>query len=229
MNEPSGKIFVDMGRMSTSEKSVEPPIDVDHLKDNPFLGRDVARAEEMAKERQKKMSPAGALGLPPLLDERRLKFGITDGAFKRQPLYDRVFLYQIPEFATPDGKFSDGSLIDVPGNVLDKMTQAAPRGILVAVGLAAFDTLGSNGVQLGDVVEFVRMTPWQIAVDKIAGKEESLLVMRAGDLVTSVDLSERLRSGECSMKYLPETRQHVLVDKTGDQWLPGVPFIAAEY
>jgi len=185
-------------------------------------------AARRAEERRARMSPPGALGLPPLLEARRLEYGIVDAVFQRQPLYDRIILYQFDPFMSSDGKLQ-GSELYVPDAIQDKEQKSASSGILCGWGPSAQETMASNGVQLGDKVELVRMTPWSIRVDYFASAWEWVLIMRAGDLVTSVDLADRLRKGECKIAYNEDAGRVHVTNPDGERWVPEVPKIAGEY
>lgn len=145
------------------------------------------------------MSPPGALGLPPLLDRRRLEFGIPDAAFTRQALFDRVLVYQLPPEEFERGTFGDTKIL-APDVTRDREHREAPRGLLVSAGLQALDELRSNGVDLGHVITFLRVAPWRIRIGIIGAQQFDLLVMQSADIVASADLQEALRSGEIEIE-----------------------------
>jgi hypothetical protein len=138
------------------------------------------------------VSPAGALGLDPHLDARRLEWGITDAAFAVQAAFDRVLVWQIPVYR--DG-FAEGGKIFIPQTAQDRAQQEAPRGILVSAGLAARDQLESHGILLGDVVTLLRLAPFRLPCEMVGGRRLYLLVLSAGDIVGSEDTATRLRNG----------------------------------
>jgi hypothetical protein len=184
-----------------------------------------AREREQAERRsavmRKRMSPPGALGLPKLLDERRLEYGITDGAFSRQAVFDRVFLWQIP--MQKGDKFESDSLIHMPESVQQREKSRAPQGIIVSAGLRALDQLRSHGVDLGHKILFCHAAPYHIRYDSVLGLEQHLIIVLAGDIIGSEDLATNLRTRQ--VRCLPRRLEnnsvdHVFIDERGDAWLP---------
>lgn len=158
-------------------------------------GNERIREEALSFDREirKRMSPAGALGLPELLDQRRLEYGITDGAFAGAVLFDRVYVFQISDSDHEGGFFGKDSRIVTPDQTRDRLKHEAPRGILIGAGLRALDILRSHGVDLGHIVHFINSQPWRLYVDMIAGKRIPVLPMNAGDILDSEDLARELR------------------------------------
>lgn len=137
------------------------------------------------------MSPPGSLGLPPLLEKKRLEFGITDGAFDVQCLFERVYIHQVDVIK---GNVTAGG-ITLPDTVKDRSTREASRGIIVSAGLRALDILRSNGVDLGHTIQMIRNAPWRIQVDNVGGRDKHLIVLNAGDCLGSYELAEAKRKG----------------------------------
>lgn len=180
------------------------------------------KVEELSREervRQNLMSPKGALGLPPLLDARRLEWRITDGAFALSPLYDRVYLHQIP--MQIGGK---KGAIHLPDTVRKKEHRSCPRGVLIAAGALALDSIRSNGVDLGHIVRFIHVNPWRLIVDYAEGFEPEVLVMTAGSLTGSEDLADALRSGAVKVE-MGSDGKHRYVAKDGTTWDPTLPWV----
>lgn len=203
------------------------PINIDHLHEG-FTASRAAAAEHSATERRKKMSPAGALGLPPLLDQRRLEIGITDGYFRMKMSFSNISLYQLPPFMHGE-LVSKDSMILVPETAAERERLQAPRGVLLDAGLSAMDVLTTNGYMLGDIVYFVRMSPWEVSVDIVAGREERMVVMPVGSLVSSEDLARRLQAGEVKVVYDEHDHEHQIHDtETGRMWVPRKPKTAPE-
>ncbi|MDX2253283.1 MAG: hypothetical protein NW202_13440 [Nitrospira sp.] len=181
------------------------------------------------------MAPKGSLGLPPLLDARRLKYGIPNGAFKQHMAFDWVMLWQIPSFEADDGTYGDTGLY-LPDTGRAKKAEEAPRAILVSAGIAALDNLRSNGIDLGHIVGFVKHAPFRKPVELLRGHELYAIICRDGDLVDSEDLAEAVTRGEVSIQRqsFPQpngsvVEKHVFIDKGGKQWEPKIPWIADDY
>jgi hypothetical protein len=158
----------------------------------------IAKIEAADEQVRKKMSRRGELGLPPLLDQRRLEFGITDGAFDVQASFDHILVFQLPEKSVENGTYGDTSII-VPENAKDNRKKSAPRGVIVSAGLKALDELRSNGMELGDIAMFNQISPWRIETDLIGGRWHYLLVLHTGHIIGSEDTTKRLRSGELKL------------------------------
>lgn len=164
-----------------------------NLKD-PDAARKAAELEERNRARAEHMSPPGALGLPFLLERRRLDYRITDGAFHCALISDRVWVKQIPEWST--GTAGRKSPIVLPDATRDKEFRETPMGILVAAGPKALDELRSNGVDLGHRVRFIKDAVFRTRVDRINGRDEWVLVLNAGDIIGSEDLQAQYLSGK---------------------------------
>lgn len=67
----------------------------------------VSSLQRLSDSIRARMSPKGELGIPELLDERRLEHGIPDGAFSMECLFDRILVFQIGDSAS--GKFGGDS------------------------------------------------------------------------------------------------------------------------
>jgi hypothetical protein len=190
------------------------------------------KVEEAEQELRGKMSPPGALGLPPLLDQRRLERGICDAAFKYQAAFDRILVSQYDEEAQRDTYLEGGKIIKT-SVAKQRDTMQAPRGVIISAGLRALDNLRSNGIDLGHQITFVRVAPYRITVDWIAGVEMSLLVLRDGDVIASLDTMEALRVGKASVQSKDVAdqngnviTQHFYVDGDGKSWAPQIPWVA---
>lgn len=184
------------------------------------------------EERKKHMSPPGALGLSPLLEERRIQFGLTDAAFTRSAmLYDKVSIWQIADHQ--EETYIKGGVIVKPDQADDRLTRECPRGILVGAGLRALDILLSNGVELGHIVYFISSAPWRLELEHIAGTRPRILVMNAGDILSSEDLARKLIGGECAVEGRGApgiAPTHMIVDKrTGHFWDPIQPWIPEDH
>jgi co-chaperonin GroES (HSP10) len=168
------------------------------------------------KERKKLMSDD--LFLPPLLEERRQEFGITDGAFALAPFDDRILLYQVSRHK--DETHTGTSILMAP-TTREREEKQTPQGIVVAAGAKALDSLRCNGIDLGHMVMFLRIAPWRFVTDNVQGKDEEVIVLRVGDIVGSIDLQDQLRKGEVKVVFDKERYEHAYQDtKTNDVWYP---------
>lgn len=176
---------------------------------------------DVGQELLKRMTPAGLLGLPRLLDERRIQYGIPDGAFAQEAMFDRILVFQIPD--RKQGTYEEGGLIEMPDTVKAANLYRAPVGIIVSCGLRALDAFVSNGGQLGDKVQFVKNAPYFVRCDTILGKDFNLVVLTDGEIVGNFDLSERLRARKLFRKQNPLENnrvEHVFVGEDGKFMAP---------
>lgn len=162
----------------------------------------IKAAMEQSEAIRKAMAPPGDLGLPPLLDKRRLEYGIPDFCFSREATFHRILVWQLPPEDMTEGFLGDTSIV-APDVMLDREQKAAPRGIVVSAGLRALDELRSNGVDLGHIVTFLRIVPWRLRVGILNAKRVELLILNAGDVVASTDLRANIRAG--AVKVVQET------------------------
>lgn len=181
-------------------------------------------AARIAKAIQDRMAPAGSLGLPPLLEARRQRYGIPNEAFEVHALYDRILLWQI-EPKEQEGKNTyGGGMIILPETAQRRVREECPRGVIVTAGLQALDHLRSNGVDLGHIVSFVRLSPWRKPIATFDGHAQHLLVMRSGDLIDSEDLQEMLKANALTVARSPEG-QHQIAGYGAAQ----MPFVDESY
>ncbi len=142
---------------------------------------------------QSRMSPPGALNLPPTLEANRLKYLIPDGFFKSQALFDRIFVFPIDQFDNEDTY--GGTTIHRPGSTKLKDMQEGNRGILISAGLTAADRLMSHGVELGSIITTNKNVPFARRCERFNDFEMFYLVMREADLAGSETLATDLRAG----------------------------------
>lgn len=167
------------------------------------------RSEQLANIiAEKHLAPPGKLGLSPLLDARRAEFGIIDACFNVQCAFDRVLLWQIQP-AFDEGDTYGGSSIIMTDNEKRRTREEAPRGVLVGAGLKALDNLRCNGIDLGHIVHFVRLSPWRLPVDRIDGTLFHVLILRDADIIGSEDLAMNMRKGLARIQ-LNDNGEHVL-------------------
>lgn len=189
-----------------------------------FVQTTTARDEET----RSLMSPPGELGLPDKLERARWRHGITDGAFKFQPVFDRVLVHQIDDVEDPT--YAPGGMIVRPETAQQRGRESAPQGILVAAGLTALDALISNGIEVGDLVDFAFHAPLRkrVAVSS-TGRDHWVILLQAGDIVGSADLRERLNTGECRFIYNQDEKKHFYIDRNGEQWTPEKPWLRGDW
>lgn len=184
------------------------------------------RAREAKMWVRQNQKPGAFPELPPLLEKRRLEHGIPDGAFKMAAMYGRILVWQLPQ--QEGDTFVEGGLILKTERTKDKERDMAPRGVIVSAGLSALDYLRSNGSDLGHIVEFVRLSPFELQCDTVGrGIPQYLKILQAGDLIADEDLCQALRSGEC--KVIFENGQHKYVGADGQVWSPQDPRLESDY
>jgi hypothetical protein len=166
-------------------RPAEPQID---LRD--FELDDAATRTKLIKAR---MSPPGALHLPPLLEAARLEHGITDAFFKSQPAFDRVFVFPIDKFGGEETY--GGTSILLPKMTKERDLQEGRRGVLIGAGLTAMDRLMSHGIELGHIVTTNKNVPFVEKCERFPKFDMYFLMMRDGDLAGSETLMAELRAG----------------------------------
>lgn len=183
------------------------------------LDKAIARTK-LIKER---MSPEGALGLPPKLEAARLKHGIPDGFFRYCAGFDRIFVFPLDPFDA-DEKIPGTSLFR-PLVTKQKDMQEGFRGVLISAGLTAADRLMSHGYELGDIVMTNKNVPFARRMELLGGSEPMfVLVMRDGDLAGNETLEDDIRAGRRKVVDVggPEGYQHQLAEpsaETPGEWV----------
>lgn len=184
--------------------------------------------EELNEALKKHISPAGALGLPPLLDERRLKYGIPDEVFVATCMYEFIHIYQI-DLIENETAGADSLIIRTEAT-RDRNIKEAHRGVIVGAGLSALDIGISNGWALGHIVNFIQLAPYRQRMVTIRGKDWHVLCLRAGDIRSSEDTQALLRSGAIRLAVVKDANgrpEHRYVyTSTGELWTPMAPWLA---
>lgn len=168
------------------------------VKDAPIVLRDseLDRAVKRTALIKERMSPPGALRLPPLLEKQRLKYGIPDGFFKSQAAFDRIYVFPLDQYEGAETYSPQGTILRGQTQKL-KDLQEGNRGVLISAGLTAADRLMSHGIELGHVVTTNKNVPFARRCERLSdGTEMFFLVMREADLAGSETLAEQLSSGE---------------------------------
>lgn len=151
-------------------------------------------ARQRTEQIKKRMSSPGALGLPPLLEAQRFKYGIPDGAFRAVAGFDRVFIFPIDLF--DDEETYGGTSIIRPKLTKLKDTAETHRGVLISAGLGAADRLMSHGYELGHIVATMKNVPTVRRVERFDKFEIFIFVMRDGDLAGNETLGDEIRAGK---------------------------------
>lgn len=184
----------------------------------------IERAKEAKLWIRQNQKPGAFPNIPPLLEARRLEYGIPDGAFKMQALYGRLLVHQIPQH---EGDTYKGTSIIMTERAKDKERDQAPRGIIVSAGLSALDFIRSNGVDLGMIVEFVRLSPYEIECDVVGrGIPQYLKILQAGDLIACEDLAANLRVGATKLVKPGDVHMYEI---DGQATIPQDPQLALDY
>lgn len=177
------------------------------------------RRTELIKAR---MSPPGALKLPPLLEEHRLKYGIPDGAFASQALFDRIHVFPIDLLDGESVEKTTGGIYK-PNVTKLKDKQEGNRGVLISAGLTAMDRLMSHGVELGDIVVTNKNVPFARRCEELSNFVMFYLVMREADLASSESLMARIRAGQAIINDVgdPGRYEHQVAHNDNGIWLYG--------
>lgn len=152
------------------------------------------KAVHRTKLIRERMSPEGALRLPPKLEAARLKHGIPDGFFRACAGFDRIFVFPLDPF-DQDEKFPGTGLFR-PQLTKQKDLQEGYRGVLISAGLTAMDRLMSHGYELGDIVMTNKNVPFARRVEQLEGFDMFVLVMRDGDLAGNETLQADILAGK---------------------------------
>jgi hypothetical protein len=198
-----------------------------HLAEMPGITEDEKRyiavqhriGDEIMRSR---MPPAGALHLSKHLDQRRLDYFIPYTAFRTECVFDRIYVYQISAKKQKD-KFIDDGLIYIPPSDQKGREQEASRGIIVSAGLGALDRLASHGMEVGDIIQFTRLSPFRQWFDKIEGIDQYLLALHGGDPISCEDLRRKLWDGTLKIAQVDDGnggKTHVYQDQAGNYVRP---------
>jgi hypothetical protein len=198
----------------------------------PGPGRDAKMmrlAERLDKsgEWAKYISPPGFLE-DIRLEDARLKYGIPDSVFGVEALFDRIFVWQLPRVF---GDVIEGTTLIKPETTRQREEEGTPRGVVVSAGLKALDNLRSNGVELGDVVNFIRLSPWKLTMQEIRGVEVNVLILRDGDLIASEELPKRRNKGFLTTTCVTtkDGLEHQLTHLGGSPIKAGSPWVPEDY
>lgn len=175
-------------------------------------------ADRLASAIRARMSPPGGLGLPALLDERRLRYGIPDEAFDAEATYDRWLGWQIePKHEEGKKTFGDTSII-MPESQQKRALKESTRVVILSAGLECLDVFGAHGHSLGQIVNIIRMSPWHHLIGTYGGHDVHVMILRSGDIVSNEDQRALLRAGK--VKKTCEAGQYKFTDEEGKTWDP---------
>lgn len=180
-------------------------------------------ARQWVRQNQK---PGAFPELPPLLEKRRLEYGIPDGAFSMHAMYGRILVWQI---AVDESDTYKGTSILKADQTKVREQFSAPTGIIISAGLEALDCLRANGSDLGHKVAFVRLSPYTFEVDRVGrGIPQELVILQAGDLIADYDLMGNIRDGRS--RVLQEGTTHLYHDvMSGKTWKQNDPALEPDY
>lgn len=129
-----------------------------------------------------------------------------------QPTFDRVFVWPIHNMGQSKAGETDttfkGTSIVMP--TAAKGFYGASRGLLISAGLTALDQLYSHGFELGHVVWYQRLSPWQRQYMG-DGRICSVVILRAMELVGSEDVMSNFAANSLEIGK-DEDGIHYIVD-----------------
>ena len=173
-----------------------------------------------------RISPPGQLrgvsGTHPLLEDRRHEFGIPDSAMSVRAVFDRIYVFQVPDAV--ERSLASGLIVMTDVKKAIEL-QSTPRGVIVSAGLSALDVMWSHGIELGSVVRLQRLAPFHMRYDVIDMKEQYLLVMRIGDITGCEDGAPL--AGPVALDQPDGTKRYVLPGRGRGR--KAMPEIAEDY
>lgn len=143
------------------------------------------------------LAPTERAVMTPLLAERMKQYDIV--LPRARPVYDRVFIYPLADKAQ-DETYAGTSIIK-PGTARDRF--GASRGIVVKAGLGALEIMWSHGYEIGHVVLFARLSPWERAYEG-RGREHRVTILHAPEIVGSEDLEDDVLEGHAEIELLAD-------------------------
>lgn len=181
----------------------------------------VEQARKRLEEEAAKHFPVVApFPIPPLLDNKRRKYGIPLSAFTSQPMFDQILVWQIP--VDESKTYGDSKLVKTDTTLKAELTEA-PRGIIVAAGLTALDQLASHGCGIGHTIYFYQIAPLRMRLPPLAGKTPSLVMIQARYVFGSEELAEGLKNRKVrtiSRENADGVQEHFFCDENGKSWKP---------
>lgn len=177
------------------------------------------REDKLQKEIEANFAEPGKLGLPALLEAKRIKYAIPNSAWRSQAVFNKILVWQIP--IDESDTYGQTGLVK-PETVKKRELSEAPRGVIVSAGLQALDELRSHGVDIGHTVFFTHLAPFRKRLPPIAGREPALVILHSGDIFDSEELADNLKSRVCRViaKESENGLTHVFCDENGKVWNP---------
>lgn len=138
-----------------------------------------------------------------------------------QPAFDRIFVFPTNNVGESREGDTDttfkGTSIIMPAQ--QKGTFGASRGLLISAGLKALDELYSHGIELGHVVWYQRLSPWN-RVYMGNGRIQQVTIIRAMEIVGSEDTMANMAEKGWEVGRDPDGI-HYLVDRETKQKVGG--------
>lgn len=166
---------------------------------------------EKLEARRQNMSGKRELRIPSKLEQRRQEWMIPDELFYFPATFDWVGVYQIRPVT---GELQSDGVIIKPEQTQNIEVATASRGIVVTAGLSAMDSLSDHGIEIGDIVRFVRLSPWRQQIVRIGAEWFELVMLKPGDICADEDHWQRLQSREMRLARDDEDGKHYF--KTSD-------------
>ncbi len=181
----------------------------------------VEQARKRLEEEAAKHFPVVApFPIPRLLDEKRIKYGIPLAAFRSQPVFDQILVFQIP--VEESKTYGDSVLVKTEDTLKRELTEA-PRGVIVSAGLTALDQLASHGVAVGHTIYFYQIAPLRMHLPLTGGKKTPLVMIQARYVFGSEELAENLKTRKVRTIARPNAEgieEHFFCDENGKTWKP---------
>jgi hypothetical protein len=144
-----------------------------------------------------------------LLAKRQKEWGFEVPTF--QPRGSGVVVWRLPPIQRPMGTIY---VVDETGS------EASPhvKGVLIAWGPKAMDSLTSEGFDLGHIVIFKRFAGWETndQTPEIA-RACRILMLEASDIIGSDDLRDQLESGKATYVKDENGRHNLSVKQISDK------------
>lgn len=126
--------------------------------------------------------------------------------FPGHPAFSNIVVWRIPnQEKTAGGLY-----------VPDTAKEPRSRGVLLAAGLGAYEELKTNGVELGDIVQFAKYAGADVtAKERIGETDEQIMVLKSGDILLSEGLKQRLESGAVALGFVEAYQEYQFLPNDG--------------